>query len=315
MRVLLHSCLMFGLLAGSGAVVASTTADAWDWAFPDTPVATGSGTVLRHAPGSQQYFTDADTHNPHHVVDWFPNRHPPMPKPVEFGHDAIYACAYCHQPNGNGRPENSALAGLSPSYIAEQVRHFADGSRQAAVPMNRPAMKMAAIAKGVDDDEIAAAASYFGGLRFASHVRVVEAARIPRMRQEAFVYRVQDGAMEDLGARIIEVPDDFERFEMRDPDTRFTAYVPRGSVAAGKKLAASGGPAGQPCAVCHGERLQGGIAPPLAGRSPTMLFRQLAGFKSGTRANPQAAPMRMIAGKLEGDQMIALAAFAATLKQ
>ncbi|CAN5521209.1 hypothetical protein BH10PLA2_BH10PLA2_01150 [soil metagenome] len=305
--------LITGLLAGGTSLLAGTS-DVWHWAFPNTPVPTGSATIPLQIRGSRQTYTDADIHNPRHAIDWFPDRHPPMPKIVQTGHETVFACGYCHQPDGNGRPENSALTGLSPIYIAEQVRHFADGSRQAAVPGNKPAMTMATIAKGVNEEEIATAASYFGGLRFASHVRVVEVLEVPAMKQEAFVYRPQDGAMENLGVRIIEVPDNFEQFEMRDPNVRYTAYVPRGSVAAGRKLAVSGGPAGQPCTVCHGAGLKGGIAPPLAGRSPTMLFRQLAGFKTGARANPQAAPMRAITAELDGKQMIALAAYAATQK-
>jgi cytochrome c553 len=110
------------------------------------------------------------------------------------------------------------------------------------------------------------------------------------------------------------MPIDPERFELRDPHTRFVAYVPPGALAAGMRLAASGGPAGLPCATCHGDGLRGGIAPPLAGRSPTTLMRQLAAFKAGARANAEAAPMRAITASLDDRQMIALAAYAATLK-
>ena len=38
--------------------------------------------------------------------------------------------------------------------------------------------------------------------------------------------------------RIVEGPDDFEQFEIRDPATTYTAYVPPGSIALGKQLAA-----------------------------------------------------------------------------
>ena len=45
----------------------------------------------------------------------------------------------------------------------------------------------------------------------------------------------------DREARIIEVPEDLERFEMRDARSRFLAYVPPGSVQQGRQLATTGG--------------------------------------------------------------------------
>jgi len=46
---------------------------------------------------------------------------PPMPRIVAHGRDDAWACAYCHLPNGQGRPENAPLAGLPAAYIVEQV--------------------------------------------------------------------------------------------------------------------------------------------------------------------------------------------------
>ena len=48
--------------------------------------------------------------------------HPPLPNIVAHGSGDAWACAYCHLPNGQGRPENPPLAGLPVAYIAEQVR-------------------------------------------------------------------------------------------------------------------------------------------------------------------------------------------------
>jgi cytochrome c553 len=45
-----------------------------------------------------------------------------MPNIVAHGSGDAWACAYCHLPNGQGRPENPPLAGLPVAYIAEQVR-------------------------------------------------------------------------------------------------------------------------------------------------------------------------------------------------
>jgi hypothetical protein len=38
------------------------------------------------------------------------------------------------------------------------------------------------------------------------------------------------GETQQIAGRIIEVPEDLERFEMRDARSRFIAYVPPGSV-------------------------------------------------------------------------------------
>jgi cytochrome c553 len=53
--------------------------------------------------------------------------------------------------------------------------------------------------------------------------------------------------------------------------------------------------------------------PPIAGRSPSYLLRQLFAFRTGTRASAAGAPMRDLAAKLDLDDMIAAAAYAATL--
>src|SRR3954467_1041257 len=48
----------------------------------------------------------------------------------------------------------------------------------------------------------------------------------------------KSGEREPIGARIIEAPADVGRFVNRDARVRFAAYVPPGSVAAGRVLAA-----------------------------------------------------------------------------
>jgi cytochrome c553 len=56
------------------------------------------------------------------------------------------------------------------------------------------------------------------------------------------------------------------------------------------------------------------VGPPLAGRSPSYLFRQLYAFRIGARGGPQAAAMQQVAAKLSQADMIALAAYAASLR-
>jgi len=48
------------------------------------------------------------------------------------------------------------------------------------------------------------------------------------------------GGTEAIGTRIVEIPENLERIELRDPSLGFIAYVPKGSVAKGKKLVDSG---------------------------------------------------------------------------
>jgi cytochrome c553 len=51
----------------------------------------------------------------------------------------------------------------------------------------------------------------------------------------------------------------------------------------------------------------------LAGRFPSYLLRQLLAFRTDTRRAPAAAPMRAVAATLSLEDMIAAAAYAATL--
>ena len=56
-----------------------------------------------------------------------------------------------------------------------------------------------------------------------------------------------------------------------------------------------------------------GSAPPLVGQSPSYLLRQLVDFGTGARHGPQAAAMIAVARALSMDDMIAAAAYAASL--
>ncbi|WP_453955191.1 c-type cytochrome [Bradyrhizobium sp. USDA 377] len=92
------------------------------------------------------------------------------------------------------------------------------------------------------------------------------------------------------------------------------AYVPVGSVQKGRTLAANSDPRVQ-CGVCHGADLNGtAIAPGIASRSPTYMFRQLYDFKSGARKGANSELMKPVVENLSIDDMIALVAFSASLK-
>jgi cytochrome c553 len=118
-------------------------------------------------------------------------------------------------------------------------------------------------------------------------------------------------AKEALGSRIIEVPEDAENAELRDPHSGFIAYVPVGSIKAGEALATTGGNGKTiQCSICHGADYKGiGNVPSLAGRGPTYIYRQLNDIQRGTRKGDAVALMQPVVAKLSQNDMIALAAF------
>ena len=62
-------------------------------------------------------------------------------------------CFNCHGTQGRGQSSIPPLAGLTKTYIIEQMNAFKAGTR--------PATVMHQLTKGYTDDEIARAASYF----------------------------------------------------------------------------------------------------------------------------------------------------------
>jgi cytochrome c553 len=176
---------------------------------------------------------------------------------------------------------------------------------------------MAQSTSALSDEEIAAAADYFSHRPVKSFVRVVERNQVPNHTLGCFVFLSAPGRAAPLNSRIVEMPIEAERFERRDPHTTYLAYVPRGAIERGRRLADTGGGGRtQACATCHGVDLKGGAGlpgPPLAGRFPAYLFRQLYGFQSGSRAEAGAQVMSAVAARLTRTDMIDLAAYAAAL--
>ena len=113
-------------------------------------------------PDSTQKFTQARINDPFNAPDWRPE-HLPMPDVVARGRKpAVMACAYCHTPTGQGRPENSALAGLPEAYIKEQLHDYRSGMRKLSGPGEYlPGVNMLKIAQAMTVEEIDASARYF----------------------------------------------------------------------------------------------------------------------------------------------------------
>ena len=128
-----------------------------------------------------------------------------------------------------------------------------------------------------------------------------------------FLADAKTGEKEPIGQRIIEIPEDLDQFESRDPRARFIAYAPVGSVKRGEALVTTGGGKTLPCAACHGADLKGmGAVPPIAGRSPSYMVRQLYDLQSGARAGAGAAQMKPVVENLTVDEMTSIAAYLTT---
>jgi len=271
---------------------------------------------LLDIPDSTEKFTQARINDPFNAPDWRPTAHIPMPDVVARGRKpAVMACAYCHTPTGQGRPENSALAGLPEAYIKEQLADFRSGKRQPTGPeVYLPSWNMMRIAKAMTDAEIEESARYFAQQKLKRRQYVIESLRIPRAERAAWIYEEVPGT-EDLEDRLLEVTNELVRHERRDDRLEYTAYVPPGSIGRGKRLVVTGdGGKTQPCATCHLANLKGtDKIPPIAGRQPTYLLRQLVAFRNGTRAGDAASQMAPVVEKLTLNDMIDVAAYLGSL--
>jgi cytochrome c553 len=147
-------------------------------------------------------------------------------------------------------------------------------------------------------------------------IRVVEQKVVPKTVVSAwFLVPDKAGGTEPIGDRIIEIADDVERFVSRDARVTFTANVPPGSIKKGRDLAKRKTADVNACGACHGANLKGsGDIPGIAGKSPTYIFRQLYDYKQGVRKGPLSAAMMPSVEKLTTADMIALSAYAGSLK-
>ena len=69
------------------------------------------------------------------------------------GRDLAVTCSGCHGTNGRSASGMPNIAGLDQAYIIKQMSDFKSGTR--------PATVMHQIAKGFNDDQVAALAAYF----------------------------------------------------------------------------------------------------------------------------------------------------------
>lgn len=242
MKNMIRRLTILALAAGLPASAAEVPPS---WAYPVNPPgiqpAPEDGNP-RQVPGSSRTFTLTQIRDLFNAPDWHPDGHPPMPGIVAHGSKpGVFACGYCHLPNGLGRPENSSLAGLPASYIVQQVLDFRSGVRRSSEPASLPINFMTAVAKSVNEDDLRIAAEYFAALKPKLWIRVIEAGAVPKTRVGGWMLiEAEGGGTEAIGNRIIEMPENLERTELRDADSSFIAYVPAGSVKKGEELASGG---------------------------------------------------------------------------
>jgi cytochrome c553 len=302
-----------------GALLASQQPPPY-WAFavdpPNTPDKR-TGDAPQHVPHSDQSFTLSQIADLFTPPDWHPKGHPTMPEVVAHGQKPnLYACGYCHLPNGLGRPENASLAGLPVGYITQQMAAFKNGSRKTSEPRHLPSTTMSKAASYADENQVHSAAEYFSVLKPKPWIRVVETASVPKTHIAGWMLIVNEPvAKEPLGHRIIEIPENLELTELRDDTSGFIAYVPPGSLKRGKLLVTKGGDeTTMPCAQCHGADLRGkDNVPSIAGRSPSYIVRQLYDMQIGSRGGGATQLMQIPVLKLTMDDMIAIAAYLASL--
>ena len=309
----------------AGLAVAADVPPAWAYAIappapagapPATPAA--PDTSPKKVPGSTLEFTRAQISDGFGPADWFPGDHPKMPDIVAHGkRPDVRACSLCHYPNGKGRPENAGVAGLPTSYFIQQMMDFRNGTRKSAEPRKTNTNLMITIAKGMTEDEIKAAAEYFGSMPWSPWIKVTETATVPKTRIAGGMFLTLEGnEKEPLGQRIIETPVNAEETEvLRNPRSGFIAYVPVGSLAKGEALVTKGRPGKTvACAACHGADLKGlGPIPSIAGRSPSYMFRQLYDFGHGHRTGEWSPLMTQVVSNLDQDDVLAIVAYLASI--
>jgi cytochrome c553 len=289
-------------------------------------------TRLRKVAGSPAAYSLVDVRDGSNVIDWFPADHPmPMPDVIKFGPASMgekkRGCGSCHLPNGQGRPENAGPAGLPVAYFMRQIQDFRNGLRRTADPRKPNTFTMIDLAKGMTDEEMEQAATYFAAIPYRQWTRVVETKLVPKTRilGNLFLPLAQEKT-EPIAGRIIEVPSDEEQTEAyRNPRVGFVAYVPPGSIAKGEDLVTTGGMRvvgntiiqgkTTPCVTCHGLDLMGvADVPPIAGRSPSYIVRQVWDIQQGTRKGEAVQLMKMAVSQLTPEDLVSVAAYVSSRK-
>ena len=195
----------FAILAGMAAMTLSVSAaesNKPDWAYavpppvnaapgqrppPDLTLLSIAGSKFQFTRNKVQGIADDGSRTRVQPADWFPEEHGVLPPLVALGDQSrgIVPCSLCHMPEGRGRTENAALAGLPASYFVEQLHDMQSGARQSAEPGKANAKQMANFAKAMTEDEIQASANYYAAIPWMKWSRVVETTTVPKTESVA----------------------------------------------------------------------------------------------------------------------------------
>jgi cytochrome c553 len=269
-------------------------------------------------PGSALSMRRSDINLSNGPPDWHPDGHPSMPEVVvRGGVEGVVACAYCHLPNGHGKPENAGLAGQPFDYIVQQLEDYRNDLRKTGEPRMGPPAFMIRIGAASTEAQARVAAEYFSSIEFKRWIRVVETDMVPVTRFAGWIHQViEGGGVEPIGVRVVEVPEDLHRTQLRDDTSGFVAYVPRGAVERGANLVNTGGDGRTvACTICHGLDLRGmGPVPALAGRSPSYMARQLYDLQQGHRDGLWSDLMDRAVAHLTIEDIVNIVAYTASLE-
>ena len=254
----------------------------------------------RHLDETAASYSLVDIRDGHNVIDWFPGDHPaPMPDIIAHGPkrlgDTARGCGSCHLPNGKGRPENAQPGGLPYTLHHSPARRF---------PSRFSAKRRLAQAEHVHDGESRDVDERRGDSRRRRLLlrREMEYALGARRRDRP---RAKNTHCREPLHRGGERADRTNRWtDHRSPCGRRAGRALSQSSFGmgrlrsgrehreGKTLVTTGGTmmVGREtipgkttaCAGCHGPDLMGTAdVPPIAGRSPSYLARQLYDFSRG----------------------------------
>ena len=293
------------------------------WAFvlndppPDGAEAPDPDEIVS-VPGSALSMRRSDININNGPPDWHPDGHPTMPEVVaRGGGEGVVACGYCHLPKGQGKPENAGLAGQPIEYIIQQMKDYQNGLRRTGEPRMGPPAFMMRIGAATSDEEARVAAEYFAAIEFKPWIRVIETNMVPVTRFAGSIHQVvEGGGMEPIGVRVVEIPEDLYRTQLRDDASGFIAYVPEGALERGARLVNTGGDGRTvSCTVCHGTDLRGiGPVPAIAGRSPSYMARQLYDLKRGNRNGSWSDLMDSAVTNLTVEDIVDIVAYTASLE-
>ena len=226
----------------AAAVHAVAQHPSWAYGFVDPPPAPGApvpaaapagaapapapDTTPLSVPGSTVKLTRTQANDPYSPADWFPTQHPAAPEIVLHGRrDAqINACGLCHYVAGHGRQENAGIAGLPYDYFVQTMMDFKNDLRHSADTRKANTNRMVGFAKAMTEQEIRDVAKYYSSIPWTQYIRVVETKTVPKTRMANGMFiKLEGNDTEPLGNRVIESPENFERTEIRDPNSGFVA--------------------------------------------------------------------------------------------